>query len=177
MDGGTLASAVAAGGAVLAAVFSGVALISSHSLERRKWIRDVLVDTFVSVLSLDMDGAHAAIKFAKHRGGLPLDFSLGEATESEIRRIHSECVEIMQRLRLLAKSETYQAAHEMHLVFDDYIELAMGDLPEDLALRLDELSRRSIMARQELVECAREELRLSGAPANIWFHSGAYVRA
>jgi hypothetical protein len=177
MDGGTMASGVAAGGAVLAAVFSGVALISAHSLERRKWTRDVLVDTFVSFLTLDMAGVHAAIKFAKQRGGIPLDFSLGEATELEIQRIHLECVEIMQRLRLLAKSETYQAVHGMHLIFDDYITLAMGDLPDDLALRLDELSRRSIVAQQKLVESAREELRLSGTPANIWFHSGAYVRA
>jgi len=159
---------VAAGAALLAATFSGLALLAAHNLENRRWARETLVETFVELLTLDFKATKAAKNRTLERSKDPREGRRVEVTREDLQSLHDSYLEYMTRLRLLVTAQTYEAVFRMHDVFDAYVSLATTGTTSDIDSQLQELAERSINARQHLIEQARRELQLPGKATDIW---------
>jgi hypothetical protein len=150
-------------GALLAAAFSGIALLTTSNLEHRKWVRDALVESIVECLTIDLRGAKLARTLAEASAtGINQGTQPDARTLAELTEIHGSSLDILTRLRLLAGATTFEAAYRMHSVYDQWIELAHTSSAATPDNRVQELQQRSAKARQTFVEQARRELKLKG---------------
>jgi hypothetical protein len=144
----TLAAAVAA------AILSGVSLFLSGRREDRRWKREVLVDTMVSLFDASFNSLDTATLDAREAGE-DLEWHRDRCLSA-----HAVELQALTRLRFLAKPEVVERAFELHNIEDELYEAVFKkDVHVDAAQWHELLDRRRV-ARTNLFNASRRNLGL-----------------
>jgi hypothetical protein len=147
--------------AVLAAIFSGLALYVSGRREERRWRREQLTDAFQAFLAVSFDRSYLAWLVSRARLAEPT-VEL-ESYQSEETVLHGEHDRLLQRLRLLAPPSAVMAAEALHLgdhaLLDPVLDPKM--LWSDQASEAFEVERQhNRQLKEQMVDAARAALGL-----------------
>ncbi|GAA5035327.1 hypothetical protein GCM10023258_37060 [Terrabacter aeriphilus] len=171
------ASVVAAVGALLAAVFSGLALFLSYHRDDRKWARDTLVEAFSMTLDLHMKGFSDTHKYLSRTTTVKGWALAPQITEEDLWAHHAKCQESLVRLRFLASIRSYDAVFAVHQVYDEILSLTKSPAAPEMVAKLDKLQTEFSVACQTFVVSARSDLHLPGKASNQWLSpSGESIR-
>ncbi len=164
----SIASTVAAVTALLAAIFSGLGLVVASRREDRQWTRQVLLDSYVDFLELDMRGTSIARDLLRARVGIARKNRGREMTEAEMWLAHNRCQELTTRARLLGGKAANESMYAAHAVFDDYLAMLSDPSAGVSTDTLQDMLLRSVEAYEQLVLNARRELRVRRAKRDRW---------
>lgn len=154
-----IAAGLGAVAATIAAIFAGANLYISGQREHRRWIREVLIDAYVELIRTSYDAAAGAVGVLNaHKEGRPVDESRPFA--ELIDRSHLRQTEILTRLRLLAGGEVITAAEALHLADHVVVDLALDPKGIPSASAWDTSKEDVRLARERLVDAARDSVHL-----------------
>jgi hypothetical protein len=158
MDAST--SGLAAAGALLAAVFSGVNLYLTGRREETKWKREALLDAYDRYLALSRNRDHVADRIAKSRAAGKMDDVDG--LRAEETRLHEEQLDVLTRLRLLSSREIIASAEALHLSDHELIDAAMEVQGGGDRKRYEQKRIGNKDCKAQLIDEVRKSLRLPG---------------
>ena len=120
-----MATYLSASAATLAAVFAGLTLYFSGRREHRRWVRDALVDTYVTYLDASFRASPRSAREARLANGA------GSSEVAQARQLavtsHAVLMDTLTRLRILALPAVVSAAEDLHQADHEVLDFALGD--------------------------------------------------
>jgi len=158
-----LTTILGAAAATLAAVFTGISLYLTGRREHNKWVRDALIDSYVTYLSVSFRSGSAAKKLVEVRKNNGSDRQRQELVK-ESRSCHQSLNDTLSRLRLLAGRNVVTAAESLRLIDFQLAEHAQhSTLPDEGDWR--KLRSQATGSREAFIDAARRSMGLpAGSP-------------
>jgi hypothetical protein len=161
-----LTSLLTAAAAGLAAVLAALNLYISGRRERHRWIRETLVEAYVTYLKTSFNTSQ---KTQAWRGAAVSNADRDQlvTVRDEIKDLHELQMDTLTRLRLLAPLEVVQAAARVHVADHNIVNLAFDSEIQASKLQIEEARQNGHRQRQALIRAARKSMKVSGAASDV----------
>jgi hypothetical protein len=117
-------SLLSAAAATLAAALAAINLYVLGRRERNRWLRETLIDEYSAYLNASFRATSTAKKYAELESQ-EADSEPRKTVDREVKDFHSQQMDILTRLRLLAPAEAVDAATEVHQADEAVVSLTV----------------------------------------------------
>ncbi len=159
------ASLLSAVSATIAAILVAVNLYVSGRREHNRWVRDVLVDVFVTFLNAGFDGNGACSRLIEARR-LGAEEKVLTHRDS-IAAAHKTETEMLTKMRLLTSPAVIEAAMRLHVATHDYVDLVDGKSSDPSREEQGETQARVWHVRRSFLAVAKTAIGLKSTVSAV----------
>ena len=161
-----MASLLSAAAASLAAALAGINLYVLGRRERHRWLRETLVDEYATYLNASFSATHEAREYAKSSSEAS-DSENRAAVDRQIQELHSQQMDTLTRLRLLATADVVYAAGQVHAADHAVIDLLSSSDSSPTASYLQDTRENAYARREDFIRAARKSMKIPGTVAKV----------